>query len=109
MVLNLITGRGETLPTFVRAVDYFDEQFGNRIECICKKVTEIENCINYIASSMFSDEKINHGRILALFSFSRYLGNQFPSHKEQIASETGKFVSKHLLHWINTNGGWYNF
>lgn len=67
--------------------------------------------INSIANRLFSDGKVNWGRIVTYCTFCGYVSNYccslgIQNCNEEIADALGKFVVDRLGVWIIDNGGW---
>ena len=105
----IICDSGAEFTSLRNAVHSFNTMFGERIFELCNQLTHIENCVKQVAEIEFSDEKINWGRIVAFFAFGKTLSLCFPSQKDLIVQDVGKFLSERLEQWILCNGGWEPF
>lgn len=98
--------------------DEFEERYHDQFSDMCQQLHVTQNTAysTFLAviNELFSDQTINWGRIVALFSFSGALSLQsvereMPHLVDNIVDWAYTYLIANLDDWIRTHGGWNGF
>lgn len=95
--------------------DEFEERYHDQFSNMCQQLHITQHTayctFQAVINELFSDQTINWGRIVALFSFSGALSLQsvekeMPYLVDNIVEWAHTYLTDNLNNWINAHGGW---
>ncbi|XP_029641588.1 bcl-2-like protein 2 isoform X1 [Octopus sinensis] len=98
--------------------DEFEERYHDQFSNMCQQLHITQHTayctFQAVINELFSDQTINWGRIVALFSFSGALSLQsvekeMPYLVDNIVEWAHTYLTDNLNPWINAHGGWDGF